>query len=96
VQLILTCIRDVAEFLSKYPTRVRSMLAGISAAGRAQELSTAPKTDQLSAAAAQWSVFSCRDKNPNRAWSAVVVWEGTRCWFRNQFTLIAPALNAVI
>src|SRR3954463_8553579 len=26
-------------------------------------------------------------KDPGRAWSAVVVGEGTRCWFGNQFSL---------
>ena len=29
-------------------------------------------------------------KDPPRGWSAVVVGEGTRCWFGNQFSLIAP------
>lgn len=29
-------------------------------------------------------------KDPNRGWNAVVVGEGTRCWFGNQFSLIAP------
>ena len=29
-------------------------------------------------------------KRPDRGWSAVVVGEGTRCWFGNQFSLIAP------
>ncbi|WP_084643006.1 recombinase family protein [Actinoalloteichus hymeniacidonis] len=33
-------------------------------------------------------------KNPNRGWSAVVVGEGTRCWFGNQFSLIAPKFAA--
>ena len=33
-------------------------------------------------------------KNPNRGWSAVVVGEGTRCWFGNQFSLIAPRFEA--
>lgn len=33
-------------------------------------------------------------KNPNRGWKAIVVGEGTRCWFGNQFSLIAPRLAA--
>ncbi|GDY33278.1 recombinase family protein [Gandjariella thermophila] len=33
-------------------------------------------------------------KNPNRGWDAVVVGEGTRCWFGNQFSLIAPRFAA--
>jgi DNA invertase Pin-like site-specific DNA recombinase len=33
-------------------------------------------------------------KDPGRAWSAVVVGEGTRCWFGNQFSLIAPRFAA--
>ncbi len=33
-------------------------------------------------------------KDPNRAWDAVVVGEGTRCWFGNQFSLIAPRFAA--
>ncbi|MBB5923604.1 DNA invertase Pin-like site-specific DNA recombinase [Actinoalloteichus hoggarensis] len=33
-------------------------------------------------------------KNPGRGWSAVVVGEGTRCWFGNQFSLIAPKFAA--
>ncbi|MDQ3276339.1 MAG: recombinase family protein [Actinomycetota bacterium] len=33
-------------------------------------------------------------KDPRRPWSAVVVGEGTRCWFGNQFSLIAPRFAA--
>jgi DNA invertase Pin-like site-specific DNA recombinase len=33
-------------------------------------------------------------KDPHRGWSAVVVGEGTRCWFGNQFSLIAPRFAA--
>ncbi|WP_132116505.1 recombinase family protein [Actinocrispum wychmicini] len=33
-------------------------------------------------------------KDPNRRWNAVVVGEGTRCWFGNQFSLIAPRFEA--
>ncbi|WP_405182535.1 recombinase family protein [Nocardia sp. NBC_01377] len=33
-------------------------------------------------------------KNPNRGWTAVVVGEGTRCWFGNQFSLVAPLFRA--
>ncbi|WP_121007216.1 recombinase family protein [Saccharothrix australiensis] len=33
-------------------------------------------------------------KNPYRGWNAVVVGEGTRCWFGNQFSLIAPRFEA--
>ncbi|WP_188989414.1 recombinase family protein [Saccharopolyspora thermophila] len=33
-------------------------------------------------------------KDPRRGWSAVVVGEGTRCWFGNQFSLIAPKFAA--
>lgn len=33
-------------------------------------------------------------KNPRRGWTAVVVGEGTRCWFGNQFSLTAPRLAA--
>ncbi|HET6500880.1 MAG TPA: hypothetical protein VFG87_08975 [Amycolatopsis sp.] len=33
-------------------------------------------------------------KDPNRGWDAVVVGEGTRCWFGNQFSLIAPRFAA--
>ena len=33
-------------------------------------------------------------KRPDRGWSAVVVGEGTRCWFGNQFSLIAPKFAA--
>ncbi|MGW0891544.1 recombinase family protein [Saccharopolyspora gloriosae] len=33
-------------------------------------------------------------KDPNRTWNAVVVGEGTRCWFGNQFSLIAPKFGA--
>lgn len=33
-------------------------------------------------------------KRPDRGWNAVVVGEGTRCWFGNQFSLIAPKFAA--
>lgn len=33
-------------------------------------------------------------KDASRGWGAVVVGEGTRCWFGNQFSLIAPRLAA--
>ncbi|MFI5563334.1 recombinase family protein [Amycolatopsis japonica] len=33
-------------------------------------------------------------KNPRRTWNALVVGEGTRCWFGNQFSLIAPRFAA--
>jgi hypothetical protein len=33
-------------------------------------------------------------KRPDRSWNAVVVGEGTRCWFGNQFSLIAPRFAA--
>ncbi|MGA6161023.1 recombinase family protein [Amycolatopsis magusensis] len=33
-------------------------------------------------------------KDPRRGWNAVVVGEGTRCWFGNQFSLIAPRFAA--
>lgn len=33
-------------------------------------------------------------KNPARGWSAIVVGEGTRCWFGNQFSLVAPRVQA--
>ncbi|MFI6042615.1 recombinase family protein [Nocardia sp. NPDC051321] len=33
-------------------------------------------------------------KNPNRGWNAIVVGEGTRCWFGNQFSLVAPRIQA--
>ncbi len=33
-------------------------------------------------------------KNPRRGWNALVVGEGTRCWFGNQFSLIAPRFAA--
>ena len=33
-------------------------------------------------------------KRPDRGWSALVVGEGTRCWFGNQFSLIAPRFAA--
>ncbi|MFF3224057.1 recombinase family protein [Nocardia suismassiliense] len=33
-------------------------------------------------------------KNPNRGWTAIVVGEGTRCWFGNQFSLVAPRIQA--
>jgi DNA invertase Pin-like site-specific DNA recombinase len=33
-------------------------------------------------------------KDPRREWSAVVVGERTRCWFGNQFSLIAPRFAA--
>jgi DNA invertase Pin-like site-specific DNA recombinase len=33
-------------------------------------------------------------KQADRGWSAVVVGEGTRCWFGNQFSLIAPRFAA--
>ncbi|WP_235022925.1 recombinase family protein [Amycolatopsis alkalitolerans] len=33
-------------------------------------------------------------KDPARGWDAVVVGEGTRCWFGNQFSLIAPKFAA--
>ncbi len=33
-------------------------------------------------------------KNPNRGWTGVVVGEGTRCWFGNQFSLTAPRFAA--
>src|SRR4029453_8479977 len=33
-------------------------------------------------------------KDPRRTWNAVVVGEGTRCWFGNQFSLIAPRFEA--
>lgn len=33
-------------------------------------------------------------KDPARGWEAMVVGEGTRCWFGNQFSLIAPKFAA--
>ncbi|GLZ37611.1 recombinase family protein [Actinokineospora sp. NBRC 105648] len=33
-------------------------------------------------------------KDPQRTWDALVVGEGTRCWFGNQFSLIAPRFAA--
>ncbi|WP_246009894.1 recombinase family protein [Actinokineospora cianjurensis] len=33
-------------------------------------------------------------KDPRRTWTGVVVGEGTRCWFGNQFSLIAPRFEA--
>ena len=33
-------------------------------------------------------------KDPNRGWDAVVVGEGTRCWYGNQFSLIVPKFAA--
>ena len=33
-------------------------------------------------------------KDPAREWNAVVVGEGTRCWFGNQFSLVAPRFGA--
>jgi DNA invertase Pin-like site-specific DNA recombinase len=33
-------------------------------------------------------------KDPHRTWNAMVVGEGTRCWFGNQFSLIAPRFAA--
>lgn len=33
-------------------------------------------------------------KDPQRGWSGVVVGEGTRCWFGNQFSLVAPRFAA--
>ena len=33
-------------------------------------------------------------KDPSRAWNGVVVGEGTRCWFGNQFSLVAPIFAA--
>ncbi|MCI2421132.1 recombinase family protein [Saccharopolyspora sp. K220] len=33
-------------------------------------------------------------KDPDRGWNAIVVGEGTRCWFGNQFSLIAPRIAA--
>ena len=33
-------------------------------------------------------------KRPDRGWNAVVVGERTRCWFGNQFSLIAPKFAA--
>lgn len=33
-------------------------------------------------------------KDPRREWTGVVVGEGTRCWFGNQFSLIAPRFAA--
>jgi len=33
-------------------------------------------------------------KDPGRKWSGVVVGEGTRCWFGNQFSLVAPKFAA--
>lgn len=33
-------------------------------------------------------------KDPYRGWHAVVVGEGTRCWFGNQFSLVAPKFAA--
>lgn len=33
-------------------------------------------------------------KNPHRGWVGVVVGEGTRCWFGNQFSLTAPRFAA--
>ena len=33
-------------------------------------------------------------KNPDRGWRGVVVGEGTRCWFGNQFSLTAPRFAA--
>lgn len=33
-------------------------------------------------------------RDPHRGWTGVVVGEGTRCWFGNQFSLVAPRLAA--
>ncbi len=33
-------------------------------------------------------------RKPDRGWSAIVVGEGQRCWFGNQFSLVAPRICA--
>jgi DNA invertase Pin-like site-specific DNA recombinase len=33
-------------------------------------------------------------RNPDRGWTGLVVGEGTRCWFGNQFSLTAPRFEA--
>ncbi|MFG1770700.1 recombinase family protein [Nocardia salmonicida] len=33
-------------------------------------------------------------RNPDRGWTGIVVGEGTRCWFGNQFSLVAPRIHA--
>ncbi|MFC9964601.1 recombinase family protein [Nocardia ignorata] len=33
-------------------------------------------------------------RNRDRGWTGIVVGEGTRCWFGNQFSLIAPRIHA--
>lgn len=33
-------------------------------------------------------------RDPDRGWSGIVVGEGTRCWFGNQFSLVAPRIHA--
>ncbi|WP_229739794.1 recombinase family protein [Nocardia rhizosphaerihabitans] len=33
-------------------------------------------------------------RNPGRGWAGIVVGEGTRCWFGNQFSLVAPRIHA--
>ncbi|MFF2084066.1 recombinase family protein [Nocardia sp. NPDC058176] len=33
-------------------------------------------------------------RDPDRGWTGIVVGEGTRCWFGNQFSLVAPRIQA--
>ncbi|MGW5452326.1 recombinase family protein [Nocardia sp. NPDC003979] len=33
-------------------------------------------------------------RDPQRGWTGIVVGEGTRCWFGNQFSLVAPRIHA--
>lgn len=33
-------------------------------------------------------------RDPERGWTGIVVGEGTRCWFGNQFSLVAPRIHA--
>ncbi|MFI8975158.1 recombinase family protein [Nocardia asteroides] len=33
-------------------------------------------------------------RDPGRGWAGIVVGEGTRCWFGNQFSLVAPRIHA--
>jgi len=42
------------------------------------------------------TTLSCVEplKRADRGWNALVVGEGTRCWFGNQFSLIAPRFTS--
>src|SRR6266498_1095140 len=61
---------------------------------RSRYIVPAEVVENVAKVAAEASRLLAELKRPDRGWDAVVVGEGTRCWFGNQFSLTAPRFAA--